>query len=77
VPRFYFDIDDGTCATRDNEGSEHTDLAEAEHEAVETLGQMARDVFRSRGGRVLQVDIRDDRDTPRLRVTLRLSIDVL
>jgi hypothetical protein len=77
VPRYFFDIDDGTGAVRDYEGSDLLDIDTAEHEAVETLGQMARDVFRTRGGRQLRVDIRDAMDTPLLRVTLKLTIDAL
>ena len=75
MPRYFFDIDDGTGAVRDYEGSHLTDLDTAEHEAIETLGQMARDVFRERGGRQMQVNIRDDEDKPLLRLTLKLTID--
>ena len=74
--RYFFDIDDGTGAIRDSEGSDHPDLDDAEREAVETLGQMARDA-RTRGDRLMRVDIRDAMGRHLLRLTLKLTIEAL
>jgi hypothetical protein len=47
MPRFYFDVDDGQLLARDDQGSDLPDLAAAERQASEALGDIAHDVLRS------------------------------
>lgn len=45
MPRFYFEINDGTTVTPDVDGCEMQDLHAAELQAARTLGEIARDVL--------------------------------
>lgn len=74
MPRYFFDIDDGTAPMRDMEGSELYDVAAAQREAVETLTQMARDAFSGTDGAAFSIVIRDDADAVLRRVRLELSV---
>jgi hypothetical protein len=74
MPRYFFDIEDGTTSMRDAEGSELADLRTAQREAAETLVDMGRDVFRTRDHGTLSATIRDDADTVLLTVSLTLSV---
>jgi len=75
MPRYFFDIDDGKAAMRDSEGSDLPDAASAQHEAIETLTQMARDSFSSTGGAAFSIVIRDEDDLVLRRLRLALSIE--
>ena len=75
MPRYFFDIDDGTAAMRDTEGSELADPASAQHEAIETLTQMARDTFSATNGAAYSIVIRDEDDLVLRRLRLALSIE--
>ena len=73
MPRFYFDIDDGQGLVRDSEGSEHQDLEAAQHEAVETLTQMGRELFPGTGDHELSIEIRGEEGIALMRTRLTLS----
>ncbi len=45
MPRFYFDIDDGTNHTHDDEGQEFPNSVTACDEAIGVLPQIARDML--------------------------------
>jgi hypothetical protein len=59
---------------RDTEGSEHRDLAAAQHEATDTLTQMGRDTFPTNANHSVSIQIRDAAGKALLRVTLTHSI---
>ncbi|MGF6426922.1 MULTISPECIES: DUF6894 family protein [Bradyrhizobium] len=44
MPRYFFDIRDGTGLYQDEEGLDFPDLRTAEAEAARTLGELARDL---------------------------------
>jgi hypothetical protein len=75
MPRYFFDIEDGTIVMRDAEGSDLADLLAAQREAAETLVEMSRDVFRVRDHGRLSASIRDDTDRVLLTVSLTLSVE--
>lgn len=50
MPRFYFDIHDGG-STRDDEGTECSDLEAVRRQAMRTLPDVARDDLKSDGDR--------------------------
>jgi hypothetical protein len=75
MPRYFFDIEDGTTSMRDAEGSDLADLRAAQREAAETLVEMGRDVFRTRDSGTLSAAIRDDGDRILLTVSLTLSVE--
>jgi hypothetical protein len=43
MPRFFFDIDDGSFLSKDEDGHEFTDMHAAQIEAKTTLSEMMRD----------------------------------
>jgi flagellar hook-associated protein FlgK len=43
VPRYFFDIEDGARTFVDKEGTELDDVEDARDEALETLGEIAKD----------------------------------
>lgn len=75
MPRYFFDIEDGTTSMRDAEGSELADLRTAQREAAETLVEMGRDVFRSLDHGRLSATIRDDAGRVLLTLNLTLSVE--
>jgi hypothetical protein len=60
VPHFYFDIDDGECETRDEEGVDLPDLEAARDEAVSVLPAIAREVLPASDRQGLAVSVRDE-----------------
>ncbi len=70
MPRFYFDINDGTGIVHDTEGSEHHGLDAAQHEAVETLALLGREIFPQSGDRELSIEIRGEEGKTLMRTRL-------
>ncbi|MET0530451.1 MAG: hypothetical protein ABW003_19300 [Microvirga sp.] len=73
MPRFYFDIDDGTGLILDSEGSEHVGLEDAQHEAIETLTQMGREIFPVSSDLELTIQIRGEGGKALMQTWLTLS----
>jgi hypothetical protein len=77
VPRFYFDIDDGSGPLLDDDGIDAADLASAKAKAVDALRSMARDVVQASDRHVVAVDVRDESGQVRIRATLTLAVATL
>lgn len=61
MPCYYFDIDDGACATRDEQGVEFDGLEAACRAAVEVLPDLAQDALPDGGERrAIVVEVREE-----------------
>ena len=58
MPKYYFDLYDGTSFTRDPHGLELANRSEARREAISVLPDMARDVLPDGDRRDFTVDVR-------------------
>lgn len=73
MPRYFFDVDDGSELHIDNEGTELANLTVARGEATETLTELAREHIPGDGfHRVLRIIVRD---TERRRLEVTLSFE--
>lgn len=77
VPRYYFDIFDGTSQVTDTEGSQHASIEEARHEAVDTLTRVSRESFPLDGPSSVSADIREENGPVLERVIVTLSFQRL
>ncbi len=76
MPRFYFDIDDGELATRDDRGVEFDGAEAAAHAAVEVLPDLARDTLPDgRDRRAFVVEVRDGGGRRLFRATLAFAAE--
>jgi hypothetical protein len=62
MPKFYFDIDDGTGAAHDDEGCELKNRSEARTSAMEVLASVARDTESDSNDRAFTASVRDHTD---------------
>jgi hypothetical protein len=69
MPRFYFDISDGSEIGRDDEGLEFPSLEAARSAALATLGEIARDELPDGDSRDFRISIRDESGQPLLLAT--------
>jgi hypothetical protein len=76
-PRFFFDVFDGERLWTDTEGTEHSDLAAAHDEAVETITSMGSERFLLSGPGLLSVEIRPEGQPAVEKVTVTLSVQKL
>ncbi|EIM24429.1 DUF6894 family protein [Microvirga lotononidis] len=75
MPRFYFDVRQGSNLIPDPEGFECASLEAAEHEAMQTALQLGRDALAH--SRHLSVEVKNERYQPVLAVTIGLTIERL
>lgn len=75
MPRFYFDIDDGSGLLLDDEGIETANLESARLKAVEAVRSIARDLVPTGDRHVVSADIRDESGRVRIKATLTLTIE--
>lgn len=73
MPRFYFDIDDGAGAIRDEIGLDLPDLDHAIHEARRALIDMGREQVSVNATMPLQIIIRPAGDAP-VQLVLRIAM---
>jgi len=74
MPRFYFDVREGSKFLADPDGLVFADLDAAEREAAETAGSISRDLLPKGGARDVTIEVRDEHDQRVL--TLRVRMDV-
>lgn len=74
MPRYYFDLRNEEGWLSDPEGSEHRDLGAARHEAIDTLVQMAREIFPDRDRQGLEIAVRGEDGKVLLLASLRLNV---
>jgi hypothetical protein len=63
MTRYHFDLRDGDIYIKDTEGLELLDIAEAQIEAAEFLGDMVKDISMREekpGGHPMSVEVRQD-----------------
>jgi hypothetical protein len=75
VPRFYFDVSDGSESIPDEEGFELASLEAAEHEATQTLIQLGRD-WLSRA-REVRMQVRDEQHRQVLALSVAMRVERL
>ena len=74
MPRYYFDIVDGDRRFVDEEGTELEDADDARDEALETLGQIAKDKLPENDRRDFVLTVREGAQTV-LTATLSLRVE--
>ena len=74
MPRFYFDVREGSRFVPDEEGMEFADLDAAEHEAAVAAAGIGRDLLPKGGERQVAVEIRNDQGQPVTTVTVTTRI---
>lgn len=77
MPRFHFDIDDGTTATEDLIGLDLPDRNAAKREAIAALAPVATDVLPDHETTVISVTMRDERQRAIFHATLTLVAEWL
>jgi uncharacterized protein DUF6894 len=75
MPRFYFDVREGSEFMPDAEGWEIDDPDAAERELPEAAAQIARDVLRESNAPGVVVEVRNDRFQKVLTATVSTHID--
>lgn len=76
MPTYYFDIDDGTHASRDLEGHQLRGVEDASREAAKALAEMMRNALPA-SNRKMTVDVRNERDAVVLKLSLALAVERL
>lgn len=66
MPRYYFDIRANGELALDVEGLELPDIREAENQAAQTLGDMARDALPALDRLTMTIEVRSTTQGPRL-----------
>jgi hypothetical protein len=74
VPRFYFDVRDGTQFVPDDEGIEFDSLDAAEREAAESAAEIGRDRLPKNDPRAVTVEVRNEHGQRVLTVTVSMEI---
>ena len=77
MPHFFFDINDGVNATRDDVGLDFLDAEKARDKAVSALPDVARDEMPNGAGRDFSVTMRDESGTPIFKASLSLRTEWL
>lgn len=77
MPRFYFDVFDGTRTTTDQDGIVVADIGEVSALAVEALPEIARDQLPNGDHLSFAVTVRTEDGTPIFKATLSLSSEWL
>ena len=74
MPRFYFDIREGTRFVSDEGGIEFDSLDAAEHHAAQTAAEIGRDKLPSRNAREIVVEVRNEHKQRVITVTVSMRI---
>ncbi|MDS9468855.1 hypothetical protein RGQ15_14915 [Paracoccus sp. MBLB3053] len=77
MPRYFFDIDDGTRLIEDDTGLDLPDSQSARRMAIAVLPPIARDVMPNGDRQCVSVLVRDARDAPVFRARLELVAEWL
>ena len=75
MPRFYFDVREGSTFIADEDGFEFPGLDEAEQEAIQAVVSMGKDRLPRGDTRDVTVEVRDENQKRVLTVGVRLIID--
>ena len=77
MPLFYFDINDGDCLIRDDEGTDLVDSRAARNEAIGVLPSIAKDELPDGDRRDFVSEVRDASGRVIFRATLSLTTEWL
>lgn len=75
MPRYYFDVDDGRSATRDDIGLDLDGDEIARHEALRALPGLAGEALPQEHGSRVAIEVRDGTGRRVLRATLTLAVE--
>jgi hypothetical protein len=75
VPRFYFDVREGSLFPPDNDGLEFPELDEAEREAAEAAAGIGRDRLPSSDAREITIEVRNEHRQRVLTVTVSMQVE--
>jgi hypothetical protein len=73
MPRFYFDVREGTRFSPDDEGLDYRDLDEAERVAAETAASIGRELLPRGDIREVMVEVRNEHKQRVLTATVTLQ----
>ena len=75
MPRFYFDVREGSRFVPDEEGLEFPDLDGAERAAAEAAASMGRDLLPKGNAREVTVEVHNEHGQRVLTVTVSMHLD--
>ena len=75
MPRFYFDVREGSRFAPDDEGFEVADLDAAEHEAALAAAGIGRELLPKGGEREVTVDVRNEQGQHVTTVKVTMQIE--
>jgi hypothetical protein len=75
MPRFYFDVCDGTRFVPDDESMEFDGLDDAEHEASAAAAEIGRDRLPTGDAREVTVKVKNERHRRLLTVRVLMEVD--
>ena len=74
MPRFYFDVHEGSTCLRDEAGLVFPNEAAAEKEAAKAAGEMARDLLADGDHQEVCIEVRDEGRSPLAAVTVSIEV---
>ncbi|SFO34962.1 hypothetical protein SAMN05216330_102799 [Bradyrhizobium sp. Ghvi] len=77
MPRFHFDIHEDSRLIKDEDGQNFANVEGARKEAMLTGTSIAREAFVAGRADHVVVDVREDEQTPCLRISIRLEVQEL
>ena len=75
MPRYYFDVREGSRFVPDEEGLEFPDLDAAEMEAAETAAGIGRDLLPQRDAREVTIEVRNEHSQRVLTVAVSMRVE--
>ena len=75
MPRFYFDLREGSLFLPDDEGLEFPGLDEAEREAAEAAAEIGRDRLPKGDARDITIEVRNEHRQRVLTVTVSMQVE--
>ena len=75
MPRFYFDVREGTRFASDEVGLEFDSLGKAEHEAACMAAEIGRDRLPTGDSRAITVEVRNEHRQRVLTITVSMQVD--
>jgi hypothetical protein len=75
LPRYYFDVREGTLFAPDEEGLEFESLDAAEYEAACTAAEIGRDRLPGRDAREITLEVSNEHRQRVLTVTVSIRVD--
>ena len=74
MPRFYFDMHEGSTCVRDETGLELSSVTAAEQEAARAAGEIARDLLADGDLQKICIELRDEHRSPLAAITVSVEV---